>query len=117
MTNWQTLLREGDPVRREPALPDDSVDRIRRAVLTAEPQPRSTSWTMRVTVASALGLLVAAGGWLRETHESDRPLPPSQTNDRGGTPSADTGERRQLQFATPGGTRVIWVFNSDFNER
>jgi hypothetical protein len=24
-------------------------------------------------------------------------------------------ERRQLQFASPGGTRIIWVFDSDFN--
>jgi hypothetical protein len=23
--------------------------------------------------------------------------------------------RRQLQFATPGGTRIIWVFNPDFS--
>jgi hypothetical protein len=22
---------------------------------------------------------------------------------------------RQLQFLTPGGTRIIWVFNSDLN--
>ena len=24
-------------------------------------------------------------------------------------------ERRQLQFATPGGTRIIWVFDPEFN--
>jgi hypothetical protein len=29
----------------------------------------------------------------------------------------DNGERRQLQFATPGGTRIIWVFNSEFEMR
>jgi hypothetical protein len=23
-------------------------------------------------------------------------------------------EQRQLQFSTPGGTRIIWVFNSEF---
>jgi hypothetical protein len=27
------------------------------------------------------------------------------------------GERRQLQFATPGGTRIIWTFDSDFSVR
>ena len=25
------------------------------------------------------------------------------------------GERRQLQFDTPGGTRIIWIFNSEFD--
>ena len=116
MKRWQTLLRDGDPVHTEPALPEDSVDRIRRAVLMAETPPRSTSWTMRLTVASALGLLVAAGGWLHQA-TGDRPLPPPPTGDGSGTPSADRGERRQLQFSTPGGTRVIWVFNSNFDKR
>jgi len=27
---------------------------------------------------------------------------------------APEGERRQLQFSTPGGTRIIWVFDSEF---
>ena len=26
-------------------------------------------------------------------------------------------QRRQVQFATPGGTRIIWVFDSNFNVR
>jgi hypothetical protein len=117
MKAWQTLLREGDPVRREPALTTDRVDRMRRAVLAAEPQPRTTSWPMRLTVASALGLLAAAGGWLHQASSDDRPLPPPRTSDRSGTAAVDSGERRQLQFSTPGGTRVIWVFNSDFDKR
>jgi hypothetical protein len=34
----------------------------------------------------------------------DEPVAPEQT---------ESG-KRQLQFATPGGTRIIWVFDSDF---
>ena len=30
-------------------------------------------------------------------------------------PDDDRAETRQLQFATPGGTRIIWVFNSEFD--
>jgi hypothetical protein len=30
------------------------------------------------------------------------------------TPSSPA-EQRQLQFATPGGTRIIWVFNPEFD--
>jgi hypothetical protein len=26
----------------------------------------------------------------------------------------EEAERRQLQFVTPGGTRIIWTFNSEF---
>jgi hypothetical protein len=26
-----------------------------------------------------------------------------------------TSERRQIQFETPGGTRIIWVLNPDFS--
>ena len=29
--------------------------------------------------------------------------------------SARPAERRQLQFATPGGTRIIWTFDPDFS--
>jgi hypothetical protein len=26
----------------------------------------------------------------------------------------DAGERRQVQFATPGGTRIIWTLDPEF---
>ena len=34
MKTWQTLLRDGDPVAREPGLSPDEADRIRRRVLS-----------------------------------------------------------------------------------
>jgi hypothetical protein len=29
--------------------------------------------------------------------------------------TGDPAEQRQLQFQAPGGTRIIWVFNSEFD--
>jgi hypothetical protein len=30
---------------------------------------------------------------------------------------AESPQQQQLQFSTPGGTRIIWVFNSEFELR
>lgn len=118
MKTWQALLREGDPVAHEPALTVDSVARMRRDVLAAaEPQARSRFWTMRVIVASALGLLIAIGAWPRETATRQPLASTPEAGDRATAPASDGGGRRQLQFSTPGGTRVIWVFDSNFNTR
>ena len=45
--------------------------------------------------------------------------PKAQDSARPGAPPADAARaatpNRQLQFLTPGGTRIIWVFNQDLD--
>jgi hypothetical protein len=73
----------------------------RRAPAAFWPQPLAVAGTIALTLASG----VVVGRHLPERHD-----PSHDAIARTGAP----GELRQLQFAMPGGTRVIWVFNSEF---
>jgi hypothetical protein len=106
---WETLLREGDPVAREGGLDAAERDRMRRAVLGAASVPPAREWTTRLAVAGLLGVVFGLGAWVRwETARAPVPA---------GFEPAVQSDRRQVQFATPGGTRVIWVFDSGFDVR
>ena len=109
MTTWQTLLRDGDPAA-DARLSVDDVAAMRRAVIVAarEPRPEGWAWQRPLAMAMALVMMIASGivaGRRAAIDEATGP-PPAVT--------ADEPERRQLQFSTPGGTRIIWVFNSEF---
>jgi hypothetical protein len=68
-------------------------------------------WPHPLSIAATIALTLAAGitvGRLLPPRETLREAPAiAQAADA-------TGARRQLQFATPGGTRVIWVFDPEF---
>jgi hypothetical protein len=116
------LLRESDPLAHEAGLAVDEVRRMRRTVtgaasVDAGSKASTPFWPppvlVGVTVGFALVLATIVG----------RHLPPPQDQAAiGGRVPAPVGEaampepaRRQLQFATPGGTRIIWVFDSKFS--
>lgn len=111
MNDWKTALRDGDPAAHA-QLRSDEVQAMRRAVLSAVPRPaaaRPRVWMQPLLVAATIALMIGTGAVAgrRAAHEV-----------RGtGAVAADPDEHetRQLQFATPGGTRIIWVFNSDFD--
>jgi hypothetical protein len=114
MKDLQTLLREGDPLTREPELPMAEADRIRRLLLReARHEPRRV-WLGAAllgfaSVMTALAVVVAGRG---EGLQTSGPSRPATSN-----AIVDAPPTRQLQFATPGGTRVIWVFDSTFDVR
>ena len=102
------LLREGDPIRREPALSPAEVERMRRRIVAASPPISQTVWWPRpILLGTAVALTLTTGAavgtllWEPEAIVS----PPART---------EAVERRQIQFETPGGTRVIWTLSSDF---
>lgn len=108
MINWQQVLRDHDPV--EP-LTADETSAIRRRVITEAVRAGRSSTPIRrlapvwalggaLTVATIAGILVA------RTHPAAPPVRDM--------PSA-SGDMRQLQFSTPGGTRIIWQFNPNFS--
>jgi len=109
------LLREADPVAREGRLPPDDINRMRRAVVAAvdRESPTAVWWPTPILVAATVAVTLVAGGvvgrWL-PSHDA------ATAGDRGGAaPAAPASpERRQLQFASPGGTRIIWVFDPEF---
>ena len=116
MKDLGDLLREADPVTRERPLPTDEINRMRRAVVAAAGGSSTTAvwWPAPILVAATVAVTlvagVVAGRWL-PSHDA------AIDGHRGGAPSAAPAapERRQLQFASPGGTRIIWVFDPDFN--
>lgn len=111
-------LREADPLGPDgddPGLSSAEAHSMRRAMLTALDAPgRAPLWSPHpLAIAATVALTLTAGVVV------GRRLPPPRDGRdapalarAGGATFA--GGRRQLQFATPGGTRVIWVFNPDF---
>jgi len=117
MKNVGELLRDADPLAGEERMSADQANRMRRAIVDATrdatnevpgwwPKPMVVAATVAVTLAAG----VAVGRWLpprdHEIGVARASAPP---------PGSALRERRQLHFATPGGTRIIWVFDPDFN--
>lgn len=171
----RALLRQGDPAGEDPGLTREEAGRMRRAILTAAPEPRRRPLWLPVLAAAAVGALmlaIALGLWRARAdlsvHEptrsaavvptSETPVPapppslpvsaapetaPAAAPSREETPAArprsrrarraatsgpvrfaslpvppapaeeDEEPARQIQFSTPGGTRVIWVLSHE----
>lgn len=104
MKNWQQILRENDPaVERMDA---ETAARMRENIVrTARGAVRAAPvWPMRVAlgVFACLVLMISLIA-------TQRPVAPAAAQ-----PEVAGTERRQIQFATPGGTRIIWEINPDF---
>jgi len=109
------ILRDADPLAREQGLPPAAVTGMRRAVVAAATDSvQPAGWWPKpllvgATVATMLVAGVMAGRWL-PSRDAGTTAVRSETSS-----AAASSPRRQLQFATPGGTRIIWVFDPDFN--
>jgi hypothetical protein len=112
MKTLADLMREGDPLTRDPRLSDAEAAAIRRRVVNAagDQTLRRIAWKDAVAMAAAVAIMIAVGV------VSGRRLPPPTTSARAiESDGVRPAERRQLQVATPGGTRIIWTFDSDFS--
>jgi hypothetical protein len=106
MSDWRALLRQHDPAAE--AIEALRAEQMRRAVLDAARRAghQTSPWTCRVALAGAAVVLLATGA-------GDDGRAPGDGLDR--ALPAPSGERRQVQFDTPGGTRIIWEINPDFD--
>jgi hypothetical protein len=110
MSSLQEQLKDADPVAHEPPLSNELVQQMRQAVLTSARAVRSRRVTTHKAgwavagVAAVVALAVGVNRWSDTRSAAVGPVPTDGT----------TETTRQVQFATPGGTRVIWVFNADF---
>ena len=103
MDRWQQVLRENDPATER--MDSDTAARMRDAVVRVARSRRTASvWPMRLALAAfaCVVMLLSVGG----TRHPVSALPHT-------APLAGF-ERRQIQFATPGGTRIIWEINPGF---
>ena len=116
MTDWRTRLREAfgnttvedaddDKLSRDAAL---AMRRVVVAAVTADGEA-PFSWRNPLAVGGVLALMVASGvvAGVRMRVPVDEPGVPM-------TRAPDAGERRQVQFSTPGGTRIIWTIDPEF---
>lgn len=95
-------LRTTDPVAREPGLSLAEVQVMRRTLVAAAKEtrhaawsPRTATWTVAIVLTLAVGIFISS----LFGPTTEQPI----------RPEAD--QQRQLQFETPGGTRVVWVLN------
>jgi hypothetical protein len=108
-THWRDLLRTADAAG-ETALSPEAAASIRRSVVAAvDREPAwAPAWPRAWAVAATIVLMIAAGVG------AGRRLPPGEPVASNAAHAwQPAAERRQLHFSTPGGTRIIWVFNSE----
>jgi hypothetical protein len=111
MTDVGKGLRASDPLAHEEELSRVEVAAMRRVVIAAASHQHAvaTSWPSTLLVAATIAATLVAGVSI------GRWFPPrEQEGAATGGAVPDAGGRRQLQFATRGGTRVIWVFDPEF---
>ena len=112
MKDIKAVLHEGDPGAgpEEQGLSPAQAAALRRHILNATVRPDvvRTPWQQPLAVAAMVALTIAAG-----VAAGMRFAPAGTVSD---VPAASTPAdgRRQLQFSTPGGTRIIWVFDPEF---
>ena len=113
MNNLTDLLREADPVRHEPGLSSDARDAMRRAVLAAADAgvPAVPRWRQPMALA-AMTVLAVFGAAVAHRFADTRREPVALA---GGGSAAPGSVARQLQFRTPGGTRIIWTIDPSFH--
>jgi hypothetical protein len=118
MTTWKDLLREADEALARELSPEES-RRLKRTVLAAASTAAHTRrWSLPFALTA--GSLTAAAAALVLTTVLTSPGPQAPDGTRAGVGQqpiveGPQGESpRQLHFSTPGGTRIIWVFDADF---
>jgi hypothetical protein len=104
MKSWQQMLRENDPGAE--GMGPEAAARMREKILRAGPAvPTPAVWPMRLALAAFACVVFTMSffGTERSTGVAPEDVAP-----------AIGAERRQIQFATPGGTRIIWEINPEF---
>jgi hypothetical protein len=115
MKDIQSTLRAGDPVAREGGASSDASERMRHRVRSeirdVKPARRRPFLTLAV-----VGLLLAVGAaWM--TNRALRPQPSAKPLPDSVADARERPESRQLQFFTPGGTRVLWTLHPKLETR
>ncbi|HEY7501506.1 MAG TPA: hypothetical protein VH740_23490 [Vicinamibacterales bacterium] len=110
MTDINKLLKDADPLRDDDGLSCDEAQAIRREMMGAIPDPLVTvpAWRRPLTIAAAAALILGVSGAVG--HRTSSTVSESSAPDTPTTALGSSGTR-QLRFATPGGTRIIWIFD------
>ncbi|MCH7781197.1 MAG: hypothetical protein IH848_10145 [Acidobacteria bacterium] len=108
------LLRQGDPAGNDRGLGADEAARMRRRIVTEATTRKAPLFRpIPALAAAAIIILVVATGWRFLRPEVPAGPDGSKTAAVPG-PAAPERRTRQVQFLTPGGTRIIWLLDSEF---
>ena len=113
MTDLKALLRTGDPLQASgeaEGLSSIQAAAMRRQIVNVlrHPEVARTPWQQPLAVAAMLALTIAAG-----VVAGQRLTAPGRAA-VGAVAVTPAQAPRQFQFVTPGGTRIIWVFDPEF---
>jgi len=100
-------LQHADPIRREGTLSDAEVLGLRRRVLASvRSEHAGRRWFSLPFLLAAAALALVVGVTVFGIHARRSALDSSATVD------SQPDDTRQVQFETPGGTRIIWVLSA-----
>ena len=109
-------LRAWDPVQDGSELDGQDRARMRRRVLAAVSEPVRLGLPVRALATAAVVVLTVALGW--GIYDGAVMAPPGTaptSSELRQTPTEEAERKsRQIQFSTPGGTRVVWTLDPDF---
>ena len=111
MKTLRAVLEHADPLRDEPSLPSGDARVMRRTMLAAAETTAPLLLPRALPVAALVVMMIAAG---MAAGRRFGPVAPMPAGDDAAAMVPAEGERRQVQFATPGGTRIIWTIDPNF---
>jgi hypothetical protein len=100
--NIDEILKQYDPAQESGGA---DLAALREAIINARPRPRQTM--RRAVIACALLLVLITIAVVVAPHSE----PPQHPAPIVRSAPLRQPETRQLQLTTPGGTRLVWVFN------
>jgi len=117
MSSWKHRLRQADAALARDLAPEEA-RRLRRTILAeAEKVARPSAWSLPFALTAA-SLAAAAAALVLSTALAAPPPAAARSDalaaDQSESAPQGGSRRQQLHFATPGGTRIIWVFDADF---
>jgi hypothetical protein len=111
MKDIRTALKDGDPIAREGGASSFASARMRANIASGVHRPRPFGRQVFPTVTVVTMCATATVVWMVGRSLHQKPTPPPVPD------STVVSEPRQVQFVTPGGTRVLWTLHPKLEAR
>jgi hypothetical protein len=115
MKDLRSELQRSDPVAREAGPSPADVELMRRRILTSKRAIKQERAGARLVLALVLVVAGVSGALLTRARLS--PERPGLAGDALGDSHRGVSALRQVQYRTPGGTRVFWTLNPNLEVR
>jgi hypothetical protein len=117
MTDLRTQIRAAFRDDEVDRLPVDEAAAMRRLVVSSVGRVNDSrgaaSWFQPLAVAATLVAMIAVGVAIGHRFDDRASIGAVRSDDLPAGQEPDGA--RQLHFSTPGGTRIIWIFNSNLD--